>query len=33
MYKLIWNMGVMIKKYGVSVYFCCKLAIYGKTVG
>jgi hypothetical protein len=33
MYKLIWNMGVIIKKYGVSVYFCCKLAIYGKTVG
>jgi hypothetical protein len=26
-------MGVMTKKYGVSIYFCRKLAIFGKTVG
>jgi hypothetical protein len=25
-------MGVTIKIYGVSFSFCCKLAIYGKTV-
>jgi hypothetical protein len=26
-------MGVTTKKYGVSVSFCLKLAIFGKTVG
>jgi hypothetical protein len=26
-------MGVTTKKYGVSLSFCRKLAIYGKTVG
>jgi hypothetical protein len=26
-------MGVMTKKYGVSIYFYRKLAIFGKTVG
>ncbi len=26
-------MGVTTRKYGVSVYFCPKLAIFGKTVG
>jgi hypothetical protein len=30
---MIHNMGVMIQKYGVSVRFAPKLAIFGKTVG
>jgi hypothetical protein len=29
----IRNMGLMTKKYGVSVSFCPKLVIFGKTVG
>jgi hypothetical protein len=30
---LIWNMGIMAKKHGVSVSFCRKLSIFGKTIG